>query len=137
MSTLHLNLVRIWFNMIFWGDKREEYREITPYFCSKFLLVNGDHWTRKEWLECPWFTFDNNKLYEVGLLKRLLSDGDVSVKEFDSVTFSNGMTPPVPRFEIEFFGIEVGEGVKKWGAVKGERYLIIKLGALLDQQNIK
>ena len=41
MTTLHLNLIRHWFDMVYAGIKEEEYREITPYWCSRFLLHNG------------------------------------------------------------------------------------------------
>ena len=36
-NTLHLNLHKKWFDMILSGVKKEEYREMKPYFNLKFL----------------------------------------------------------------------------------------------------
>ena len=35
-DTLHLNLKAKWFDMIASGEKKEEYREIKPYWINKF-----------------------------------------------------------------------------------------------------
>ena len=35
MNILHLNLKKKWFEMIARGEKREEYREIKPYWVSR------------------------------------------------------------------------------------------------------
>ena len=37
MDTLKLILKRNWFEMIKSGDKKEEYREITPYYLNRLL----------------------------------------------------------------------------------------------------
>jgi len=42
MKLLNLNLKKQWYNMIASGEKREEYREIKPYW-QKRLQVNGYH----------------------------------------------------------------------------------------------
>ena len=36
MKTLHLNLKRKWFDMILSGEKKEEYRDIKPYWTKRF-----------------------------------------------------------------------------------------------------
>lgn len=40
-NTLHLNLHRKWFDLIISGVKKEEYREIKPFWSRKFLLDRG------------------------------------------------------------------------------------------------
>ena len=43
MRTLHLILKRKWYDMIASGEKKEEYREITPYYIERlnsWLLIN-------------------------------------------------------------------------------------------------
>ena len=40
MKTLHLNLHSKWFKMILLGAKKEEYRELKPYWAKR--LVNED-----------------------------------------------------------------------------------------------
>lgn len=41
MKTTRLTLTKLWFNLIRKGTKTEEYREITPYYCSR-LCANYD-----------------------------------------------------------------------------------------------
>lgn len=126
MKTLHLNLKKKWFDMIFSGEKKEEYREITPYFCSRFLLYKKEHKTIKWWS----FFFNYEGCFYMKTLNRLI-DNDVTVKDYDVIIFSNGMTPPVPRFEIEFKGIIIGVGKEEWGAQSGKIYFVTYLGEIL------
>lgn len=42
MNTLHLTLKKKWFDMIASGFKREEYREIKPYWAARFSLTRHD-----------------------------------------------------------------------------------------------
>ena len=44
---LFLPLKEIWFNMTKSGEKREDYREITGYWCSRLLLHKGKHLSKK------------------------------------------------------------------------------------------
>jgi hypothetical protein len=37
MKVLHLTLKKKWFDMIASGEKKEEYREIKPYWAKRFL----------------------------------------------------------------------------------------------------
>jgi len=41
-ETLHLNLHKKWFDMILHGGKKEEYREMKPYF-NKIFLAGKKH----------------------------------------------------------------------------------------------
>jgi len=42
MKVLHLTLEKKWFDMIASGDKKEEYREIKPYWDTRLLNRNYD-----------------------------------------------------------------------------------------------
>ena len=130
-KTLHLNLIRKWFDMIKSGDKKEEYRDISPYFCSKFLLYNGKHKGRKFWANMYLFSNEGILLWWLTSLEKHIKNGFVSFKNFDTITFSNGMTPPVPRFEIDKKGISIGEGNPDWGAIPSKKYFVLKLGEIL------
>jgi len=124
MKTLHLNLKKEWFDLILSGEKKEEYREIKNSMISKFINWQRSGCTR------DYFTATLQKDCDINAFES-------RIKEYDTVTFSNGMTPPVPRFEIEFKGIEIKEGRPEWGAEKGKKYFVIKLGEILNQENIK
>jgi hypothetical protein len=41
MRVLHLTLKRQWFEMIASGQKREEYREMKPYWHKRLMCANG------------------------------------------------------------------------------------------------
>lgn len=41
-KTLHLNLKRKWFDMILSGEKKEEYRELKPYWSKRFASMLCD-----------------------------------------------------------------------------------------------
>lgn len=135
MTTLHLNLVRKWFDMISSGIKSEEYREITTYWCSKFLLFQTEHKKTTFWQK---FFICNKKGTSYYLsrksieeLKILIKDSIITFKKYDTITFSNGMTPPVPRFGIWFNSFEIREGFEEWGAEKSKEYFVLKLKEII------
>jgi hypothetical protein len=43
MKTFHLNLKRKWFDMILSGEKKEEYRDLSDYWKTRFMngKING------------------------------------------------------------------------------------------------
>lgn len=49
MSTLQLSLKRKWFDMTSPEEKSEDYRDITPYWCNRLILVDGQIMTKKWW----------------------------------------------------------------------------------------
>ena len=115
MLTLHLTLKKKWFDMIASGEKKEEYREIKPYWVSRIVdeirieaverhdsfLVHGAHCTI------------NTTIY------------------YDAVKFTNGYSKSSPTITVEIVGIETGIGKEKWGAPIGQHVFIIKLGKIL------
>lgn len=48
MKTLHLTLKKKWFDMILKGEKKEEYREIKPYWADRLLTGELPHKKFKE-----------------------------------------------------------------------------------------
>lgn len=97
--TLHLNLHRKWFDMILYGEKKQEYREITEFWRKRLVdyYIQGD-------LNKPVF------------------------KRFDTITFSNGYAKNRDQFKIELKGIEVGFGIEEHGAENGKEYFVLNLG---------
>lgn len=132
MKTLHLNLKKKWFDMIYSLIKKEEYREIKPFFCSRFLLYRGKHRTIKWW--GYFFEFYGERAgYQI---INHIEKKQISYKEYDLIDFANGMTPPVPQFQIEFKGIEIRGGNPDWGAEPGVRYFVLKLGNIIKTENL-
>lgn len=87
--------------MIESGVKTEEYREIKPYWCKRFIGMDR-----------PLFSF--RYCYQ-----------ESNVKDFTQVKFSYGYTHRTMTFEIE--SITIGRGNPEWGAPDKEVF-IIKLG---------
>jgi len=120
MKTLHLNLMRVWFDMVRIGTKPEEYRDISLFYIS--LLFNWNkqpNWSRQDYLRE--FQYHGN---ELKLIEKYL-------KDFDTVTFSHGYAKDRDQFQIKLFGIDIAEGKPEWGAIPGKKYFVIKLGKLI------
>jgi hypothetical protein len=124
MKTLHLTLTKKWFDMILSGEKREEYREMKPYwknrFCNSFgsLGCLGDCMCCEERThgctrtDFPWFDI------------------------FDAVKFRNGYAKNAPEMLVEVKGFSRGIGHPAWGA-PSHPVFIIELGKILETKNIK
>ena len=96
---LHLPLKKQWYNMIESGEKREEYREIKPYW-NKRLMGNTIG---------PLFSHRNG--YET-----------VNVNGYTHVCFHYGYTKRTMMFEI--VDIIIGRGKTEWGAPEKDVYII-------------
>ena len=109
MTTLHLTLNKKWFDMIFRGEKREEYREIKMYWATR--LTGG----------FP-STYGIDRIHP-------------DFKDFDQVEFRNGYSKNARVMTVECRGISIGRTKPEWcdeGEV--ERY-VIKLGKVLFFKN--
>ena len=121
---LQLSLKRQWFEMTKSGIKTEDYREITPYFCNKFLLFEGEKKPRAFW---------RTVLNWIPVLE-ILDNPSVASKPFEF----NIMTDAYPSKDdldrictLEHKGIEIRTGNPEWGAEKGKVYFVIKHGEKL------
>jgi len=112
MKTLHLNLKKKWFDMILSGEKKEEYREIKPYWENRL------------------FSKFNNSDIEKSLITK---NGFIG---YSQIIFSNGYSKNRPQFVIEFKGIEIREGNPDWGAEPGVKYFVLKLGSVIKTENL-
>lgn len=67
--------------------------------------------------------------------KRLVSN-DVHYTEFDTVTFKNGYAKNARKMVLRSEGIKTGKGFKPWGAPENGHVFIIKLGKIIETENI-
>jgi len=49
MKNLQLSLKTKWFELTKSGEKTEDYREITPYWCNRLSLLNGEKLSKERW----------------------------------------------------------------------------------------
>lgn len=107
MATLHLILKAQWYNMIEQGIKKEEYRDITPYYqkrlCNSFL---SDYCKRVT-------AYCERACHYV-------------IPNYTTVTFHYGYTSRIMKFKID--DVHIGKGNPDWGAEPDKRYFVITLG---------
>lgn len=114
MLTLNLVLKKKWFGMIASGEKREEYRELKPYWIKRmcFTHVAGHcHYSTSECASC----FQQNI-------------SEYMVYPFDRVKFRLGYAKDAPTMTYEVASAHWGYGRPAWGADPEKMYFVIKLG---------
>ena len=126
MKILHLTLKKKWFDMIASGEKKEEYREIKPYWETQFRLYRGQLLSKSRW-ENFW-----KDTYSLDIESRL------SYSNFDAIEFKNGYSKDAPKMIVEFEGIEIGKAKSEWSDNWQGEVFIIKLGEIITKpQNFK
>lgn len=94
---LILPIKKKWYDMIRDGVKKEEYREIKPYYTKRFQ--------------------------NIGLLSFMEDVPNLWTKK---VMFRNGYSDDSPSFVADV-RLEIKEGKKEWGAVPGTKYYSLKI----------
>lgn len=128
MKTLRLTLTKKWFDMIFSGEKKEEYRAIRAYWFNRLVFQKDKVLSYHGKVSC-------NDYVAKAILGDELMRRMVGFIPFDYVEFTNGYSPSSPRFTIECKGIEIGKGKQEWGAEPDTDYFIIKLGEIITPKN--
>ena len=93
-----------WFNMILSGDKREEYREIKPYYTTRFKKI---------------FEMHPNSNIPTELDKQLIG-------------FRNGYGSSRPQFTA-VCSLDVKTGKKEWGAEPGKEYYTLHIHEIRER----
>lgn len=102
---LVLPIKKKWYDMILSGEKKEEYREIKPYYITRFRNIMGVH------PSVPDYEFiDGLRKEQGGFLYK--------------IGFRNGYSKNSPFFTAKC-RLSVGMGREKWGAEKGKEYFIL------------
>jgi hypothetical protein len=122
-KVLHLTLKKKWFDLILSGEKKEEYREIKPYWVNR-LCENFE-------AEYPYFieTICRHMIEEMDN-----TDLSFDFKKFSTICFRNGYAKNSPTITIECIGIEISEGKTEWGAEPNTKYFVIKLGSIIKDE---
>ena len=107
---LTLPIKKKWFDMILSGEKKEEYREIKPYYASRF--------------------FSNFIASGIGL--EYILKNDIEVNMF--LKLRNGYRKDRPCIMC-YCHIIKGFGKEKWGAEPGKLYYVLKILSVEEIQN--
>lgn len=110
MKVLDLPLKAKWYDMIESGVKKEEYRDIKPFWIKRL---------------CESFHTEFDDIVLNGP-----SDFCNTYKHYDAVRFRYGYTNRTMLFKIE--SIDTNYGCVAWGASLGAVYFVIKLGERIE-----
>jgi len=109
MKVLHLTLKKKWFDMIASGEKKEEYREIKPYWASRLTTLPPEFAKRCE-----------------------LQDVREYTNNFDAVVFKNGYAKDAPTITLKCDLIYIGEAKPEWSDNWQGEVFVIKLGEIIN-----
>lgn len=106
---LILPIKRKWFDMILSGEKKEEYREIKPYWENRFVKIFGEKafYPRPNWVS------------------------DESVIPTVKIMFRNGYSKTSPSF-IAKCTLSIGTGNEEWGAEKDKEYFVLTVQEIIS-----
>lgn len=102
---LTLPIKKKWFDMILSGKKKEEYREIKPYYETRFG---------------KWFGILVGK--EGNIISPCLGK--------QPVMFYNGYSKNSPSF-VAMCSVEIGTGKEEWGAEPDKKYFVLTIHKIL------
>ena len=105
---LILPIKKKWFDKILSGEKKEEYREIKPYYKSRFEHCFDVMEHRGKYINA----FEENPVREI--------------------MFCNGYSKTSLSF-IARCTLDVGIGKEEWGAEKDKQYFILTIHEILDE----
>lgn len=120
MKTIDLVLKAEWYDMIASGEKREEYREIKPYWCRKIMTQRG--------FKCPnkfSYGFSQSSFPQFMCRRTGTACIQPNSSGFSHVRFRRGYTTETMMFKVE--SVIIGRGKPEWGAPDYDVF-IIRLG---------
>lgn len=112
---LTLPIKKKWFDMILSGEKKEEYREITSYYDSRFEPYMPD--------------IGNIKIIRIKHLKAI-------IEVENEIIFRNGYSKKSPSIKCRV-KIEKGYGKPEWGAEPNKEYYVLKILSVEEVTNAK
>lgn len=118
--------------MILSGEKKEEYRDIKPYWVRRLVHIRDE----MEWDIWEGFCGDlSNPFLRYYSVEELMDSYGAGFSRFDYVEFTNGYGNHRPRFTTKFHGIEIGVGNHAWGAPDVPVFKIL-LGDIVSKENL-
>jgi hypothetical protein len=130
MKNLQLPLLKNWFEMTKSGVKKEDYREITPFWANRLLGQSQAFW--KGYLG---YNSNNKRCY--GFKDQSSIDFIMAkckgFKDFEINTMTLGYPKASDServLKLEHKGIEIRKGNPKWGAEPNKLYFVIKHGTI-------
>lgn len=127
MKTIHLPLRKKWFDLIKQGIKKEEYREITPYWLSRFCVYadtdRQGHTTYKTISE-------RQAILIIDDLPSLIYNNQLYLYNITDIHFTLGYPKKddlSKQLHIKCKKISIGNGRTEWGAELNKFYFVLTL----------
>lgn len=120
MKAIDLVVKTKWYDMIASGEKREEYREIKPYWCRKIMMQRG--------FKCPnkfSYGFSQSSFPQFMCRRTGTACIQPNSSGFSHVRFRRGYTTETMMFKAG--SVIIGRGKPEWGAPDYDVF-IIRLG---------
>ena len=116
---LTLPIKKKWFDMLLSGEKKQEYREIKPYYTRRFQKILSPDLTRKDGSESPpWIEACRAGQYAKTPFK---------------VLFRNGYSAASPSFVADVC-LSIGGGKESWGAEAGKDYYVLEIQKIYQKE---
>lgn len=116
---LTLPIKKKWFDMLLSGEKKQEYREIKPYYTRRFQKILSPDLTKKDDSESlPWMEACRAGQYAKAPFK---------------VLFRNGYSAASPSFVADVC-LSIGSGKESWGAEAGKDYYILEIQKIYQKE---
>lgn len=122
MKILDLSLTYHWYDEIASSRKKEEYREIKPFYKKRLM----DAYFKSE-LFCGYANCDS-------CAKRMMIHPWCCPIRYDAIRFHRGQGSPTTML-VEFKELSIGYGKTEWGAPGDHPVFIIKLGKIIKQND--
>lgn len=116
---LVLPIKKKWFDMIVSGEKKEEYREIKPYY-NKIL---GNIFIGFPFTEAIIENYKSIKDYD-----------ENQIKSNVEIIFRNGYKYNSPSVRCKCW-LDIATGKEEWGAIPGKNYYVLKILDILEVRN--
>ncbi len=135
VKKLRLQLTSQWFEMTKAGKKKEDYREITPYWFKRLVY---DY--KNVFKYCTSVNWDDvHDEYRQLSLRRIPDHyyNMIGFNQYDINTVTLGYpknTETERILNLEHKGVEIRTGNPAWGAEPGKLYFVIKHGNIKNQE---
>ena len=117
MADLRLSLKQKWFEMTKSGIKKEDYRELSPYWIKRFCKLRLNHFS---FCDICVNDCENNGFYHFA--NNIMTLGYPKSTDTDRI------------LKLEHKGIEIRTGNPEWGAEPNKLYFVIKHGNIINNE---
>jgi hypothetical protein len=131
MSVLHLTQQKKWFDMTAEGIKKEEYRQIKPYWVKRLIDIVGPPEEEKGQNR----NIPDNIAFDLFWhpLQQVLKDYYSKLRSFDLIVSRNGYSNTAPKIAWKHMGIRIGTPNPEWCPTEfhGHTFFILEISQII------